>query len=391
MAKSDLRLLLEDEFAALAEPMRTLEHEARDFWAHPDEPALRVWADFTTIGQTPEPSAGSVSERELYRQLTEQVKPTLQSRRYGSDCVPMIYPHDKHYQGPPFRTHFLAVVMGGEVVYPPDVPVHERMGYRAWVKPLVRDVSEIDALEDVDVSQSPALQAVLRSYEEMGEIVQGIVPITHYSPTLPLDFAADVAGPTRFYEMLGGEPEAAARLLDICTRKWFEMMSLQEKAAGGRWVNAHYEPGLSAGDMILPYLSPKTIRDVVLPYNARLSAHYGEIVVGIGHPDPSLLEEYLQLPGVRGVSVHPDWPAEPVVDALRDKIVLRIGFDWHYHPGQKPRPTCIPWDECLRRLAEFAGKLRVEVSVSCRGETPEETRRLLLQDVEDIHNVWSDS
>jgi len=371
--------------------MRTLEHEARDFWFHPEEPALRVWAQFPAPAEIPEPPPGSVSEQELYQQLMTRVKPTLQSRRYGPAAVPVLHAHDEHYQGPPFRTHFLAIVMGAEVVYPPDVPVHERMGYRAWVRPLIGDVSEIDALEDVDISQSPALQAVLRAYEEMGEIVQGRVPFTHYSPTLPLDFAADVAGHTRFYELMGADPEAAARLLDICTRKWLEMMSLQEKAAGGRWTNARYEPGLAVGDMILPFLSPKNIRDVVLPYNAQSSAAYGGIVVGIGHPDPSLLDEYLQLPGLRGVSVHKDWPAEPVVEALRDKLVLRLGFTWHYHAGQKPRPTCIPWDECRRRLAQFAGKLRVEVAVSCRGETPEETRRLLLQDLEDIQNVWSGS
>jgi len=41
--KSDLRRLLEDEFQALGESMGPLEREARDFWHHPDTPALAVW------------------------------------------------------------------------------------------------------------------------------------------------------------------------------------------------------------------------------------------------------------------------------------------------------------------------------------------------------------
>ena len=41
---------------------------------------------------------------------------------------------------------------------------------------------EFDALPE----QMPALQAVLQSYEEIEEIVRGRVPVTHYSPTLPM-------------------------------------------------------------------------------------------------------------------------------------------------------------------------------------------------------------
>jgi len=251
--------------------------------------------------------------RSELRHLLDDDFAALESRGRGFDTVPVIYPHDRHYQGPPFRTHFLAVVMGAEVRYPPEVAVEERAGYRAWVDPLISDIAEVETLEAVDVSASPAFGAVIRSYEEMGEIVQGRIPFTHYSPTLPLDFAAEVIGHLEFYQLVASQPDSASRLLEVCTGKWLEMMRLQEEAAGGRWVNANYEPGIAVGDMILPFLSPVSIRQVVIPYNATLSGAYDGIVAGIDHPDPSLLDDYLALPGLRGCSVHEDWPSEPVV------------------------------------------------------------------------------
>ena len=389
MSKSELWRFLDDEFAALDGQMRELEAEARAFWLHPESASLAVWGQIPVMSEIPDPPPGTLSERELYYQLMNNVKPALESRRHGFDTVPVLYPHDRHYKGPPFRTHFLAVVVGGEVRYPADVPLKERKGYRAWVDPVIRNVSEIDALEEVDVSRNPALRAVLRSYEEMGDIVQGRIPFTHYSPIQPLDFAAEVIGHVRFYELVGSNPESALRLLEVCTRKWLEMMRLQEGAAGGRWANASYEPGILVGDMILPFLSPASIRQVVIPYNAMLSGAYGGIVAGIGHPDPSLLDDYLGLPGLYGCSVHEDWPAEPVVEALKDKVVLKANFNWHFHRGkEKEAPVCLPWERCCQLMSQYAGKLRVQASVTGWGKTPRERLECILGDLADLRRIW---
>ena len=389
MGKSDLRRLLEDEFAALEEPMRKLEAEARAFWLQPETASLAVWGQAPVRREIPDPPAGTLSERELYDQLMNRVKPALESRELGFDTVPVIYPHDRHYQGPPFRTHFLAVVMGAEVHYPADVPLSERKGYRAWVDPLIHDISEIGALEEVEISRSPAFRAVLRSYAEMGEIVQGRIPFTHYSPTLPLDFAAEIIGHLKFYELAAAVPEKALRLLEVCTGKWLEMMRRQEEAAGGRWANANYEPGISVGDMILPFFSPASIRQVILPYNAMLSRAYGGIVAGINHPDAALLGDYLRLPGLCACSVHEDWPAGPVVEALKGRLVLKANFSWHYHRGkEKEAPVCLPWERCCQLMSQYAGKLRVHVGITGWGKTPREQRECILGDLDDLRRIW---
>ena len=391
MGTSELRRLLEDELEALAEPMRSLGEEARDFWRHPETPALSVWANFPALEDAPEPPTGSLTEQALYAQLHGMVRPALESRQHGFDMVPVLAAHDRHYKGPAFGTRFLAAVMGAEVVFPEGLPEKERIGWRAAVKPLISDISEIAALEDVDVSKSPTLLAILRAYEELAEIVQGRIPFTRYSPTLPLDFAADVISHERFFELVAVDPEGAARLIDVCTDKWLEMMRLQEQAAGGNVTSYLYQPGIYVHDMILSYLSPESIRRIVIPYNARLAAVFGGIAVQINHPDESLLDDYAGLGDVCGYGFKQDWSAERILALLRGKAVLTVTLNWHYHEGKEPwSPECLPWEERCRRLAPFAGRVRVLATLAGWGDTPAERRECQLGDLADLRRMWDE-
>jgi len=391
MGTSDLRRLLEDELAALAEPMRALVAGARDFWRHPETPALSVWANFPALEEAPEPPAGSLTEQALYAQLHATVRPALESRQHGFDTAPVLAAHDRHYEGPAFGTRFLAAVMGAEIVFPEGLPEKERIGWRAAVKPLISDVAEIALLEDVDVSQSPVLGAILRAYEELAEIVRGRIPFTRYSPTLPLDFAADVISHERFFEILAADPEGAARLIDVCTDKWLEMMRLQERAAGGNVTSYLYQPGICVHDMILSYVSPESIRRIVIPYNARLAAAFGGIALQINHPDESLLHDYAGLAGICACGFKQDWSVEGILAFLQNKAVLTANLNWHYHEGKAPwSPECLPWEEHCRRLAPFAGRVRVLAWLSGWGDTPAERRECQLGDLADVRRVWEE-
>ena len=389
MGKSDLRRLLEDELAALARPMRALEEEARDFWRHPDAPALAVWANFPAADNALPAPVGTVSEHALYEELHRSVKPALESRRCGFDTVPVLVAHERHYRGPSFGTRFLAAVMGAELVFPEGLPERERTGWRAGVKPLIKDLSEIGRLEAVDVSQSPLLLAVLRAYEELAQIVRGRIPFTRYSPTLPLDFAADVIGHERFFELLAADPEGAARLLHVCAEKWIEMMRLQERAVGSPMANSLFQPGIYVHDMILPFLSPDTIRRIVIPYNARLSAAFGGLSLHINHPEQSLLDDYSRLPRVCAYGFQRNWSPARILECLRNKAVLTASLNWHYHQGKKPSsPECLPWEEHCRRLAPLAGRLRILATLSGWGETPLEQRQCMLRDLADLRREF---
>ncbi len=249
-------------------------------------------------------------------------------------------------------------------------------------------VDEIDSLEDIDVSQSPLLQAVVRGFEEMAEIVQGSVPFAHYSPTLSLGIAADVFGLTKFFELTALDPEAALKLADVCGRKWLEIMRLQEQAVGGRWANHEYQPGIVMGAWD-DELSPRVHRRVILPHFRQMAEAYGSIFVHLGLTDASLLRDYLQLPGVCGCLLKLDWDTEPVVDALQGTGVLQAAFNYHFHGGQKlETPVDSPWEDCCRHLERFAGKLRIMAIVNHRAPTPEKRKEGILRDLEDLKRVW---
>lgn len=390
-ATSELRGWLEDEMEALGEVMPTLEGRIAAFWSCPEPPELAVWANFPAIGEVPAPPPGPPSEQHLYYQLMTNIKPTLESREHGFDTVPMLLPCLRYYAGPPFGTHFLAAVLGAEVSFPDKAAGQEQAGWDAWSKPLIADLSELPRVEEIDVARSPIMQALLRGYEEMAEIVRGRIPFRRFVMTYPLDFAADVIGHLKFFELLALEPEAAARLIEVCTRKWMEIIELQARAVGGRMVSRHYEPGLLLSDMILPFLSPRIIRKVVLAYNASMSALWNGIFVDVKHPDASLLDDYLSLPGLRGCSVPSDWSWQAVIDGLQGRGILLAGFDWHFHEGEEPSaPICRPWGVCCRHLAQVAGKLRVLATVSAWGKTPAQQRECALRDLADLRQVWDD-
>ncbi|MFH1008716.1 MAG: hypothetical protein V1800_14640 [Candidatus Latescibacterota bacterium] len=386
MAQTRLRLFLEEEIEALSDAVHEAEEAGKAFWLHPEQPALSVWVDLPRLHDIPEPMDGSITERALYDQLMGGVRSALESSALGFSAMPVLYPHDRHYTGPAFGTHFLTAVLGAEVSFAKDT---EQIGWNSWAKPLIQDVSGIRALEDIDVAQSPVLQAILSGMREMAEIVRGRVPVGRYAPTNPLDFAADVIGQIAFYELVAADPEGASALVDVCLKKWMEMMALQEAAAGVPLVNCCYIPGIRLSDMMGPYLSPTHIRTVLLPFNRKMAALYGSCAVDIGHQDRSLLADYLTLDGLRGLSVPADWPMEPVVEGLAGKGVLQANYNWHFHKGKRPEaPVCIPWEDCCRQVSEVAGKLRVLAGLSGWGDTPQERRDCVLSDLEDLRSAW---
>ena len=391
MAQTELRRILEDEFTALAEPVRQMQSAVSEFWRHRDEPALSIWANIPVRDPVPDPPSGTISERQLYRQLMTAVKPALEARSYGFDNVPLLSAHLEHYTGPPPGTRFLPMVMGSQVTFPDSTPEGRRTGWNAGVAPLIRHLDDIMGLAAIQVSRSPLLAAVLRAFEEVSEIVQGRVPLTRYAPTLPLDFAADLIGHCQLYELLAVCPENAALLLDLCTTQWLEIIRLQARAAGGWCANHQCRPGIYVHDMILPFLSPAIIRRTVIPYNRRLSEALGGLSLHINHPDPQLLADFTGLPAVHGFGVQQAWPAAPVVAALRGRSVLAASFDWHYHPGRPPAaPVCISWDECCARFSGFAGQLRVQASLSGWGETPQQQLDCVLRDRDDLLRLWEE-
>lgn len=388
--KTELRRWLDDEIAAMADPMAAWEAEARAFWSDPGRPGISIrcaWPPDEPVASPPWP--GSVTEEELYGWVMRYGRTALESRRRGFSTVPVVYPHDRHYRGPAFRTRFLPVVMGAAVRYPEGVDVAVQDGWLAGVDPLIGSVAELDRLRAVDVAKSPAQRAVLQGYEEIHEIVRGRICCTHYVPTCPLDMAADVIGHCRFYELAAGEPEQASELLDVCTDKWVEIVRQQEAAVGGRWADAYYERGLRISDMILRFMGPEQVRRVALPYNARLGARFGGAAIDTDHPDSGLLDDFLAVPGLTALGVPETWNGDRVVAAVGGRCCLKISFDWHYHEGKKKAaPICKPWKACRDFIARIAGRVRVLVTLTGWGDTVQERRDCISRDRDDLLAAW---
>ena len=390
MRKSELRRVIDDEIAAVEDCMASLQWEARDFWLHPEASALSVWTQLPVVEDTKPKLDGTPGEQEVYFQLRQYVRPALRSREYGFGTVPTLYPHLRHYAGAPFGTRYLAVVMGAEVTFPRDLPEEERTGWFAWVDPIVHTESDVDALEQVDVSRSPAVKAVIEAYDDMAEIVQGRIPFVLYCHPASFDLAADLLGHLQFYEMLASNPGLVGRLIDVLTDKYIDLLKLYEKAAQGRWANHYYEPGLRMGEMITRFVSPDHVREFLLPVYQRVSRECSGIFIDIRHPDPSLLDDYLRVPGLKGISVPKEWPSEPVLAAMNGRMPLKMSFSWHYHEGKKPySPVCYPWGQCRERFAEFAGKLRIHADVYGWGDDYEEQMSCVVGDFAELRQIWA--
>ncbi len=391
--KSELRRLLEDEFQAIGAEMPAWERDVNDFWLHPDEPDLAIWANPWWPRDVPEPPDGSISERELYDQLMRRVKPAIAYRELGFQNVPTLRAHGKLYTGPNPGPHFTGAVMGGKVIRPDRLPAGgiPPEAY-AHIEPVISDVDKVEQMlpvvEDIDIRKSPLHQCVVRALEEMKEVVLDAVPFLHYAPT---SWWLDVLSVTDFFMLTALDPELTRRFLDVCQCKWLELLQVQEAAVGGRWCNQHYEPGIIMGAWD-DELSPTVHRNVMLPFFANASEHYTGLTFHLGHPDTSLLKDYLALPHVRACQISRDWPAELLCEKLPGKVVLQFNCNEHLHAGQEAwNRVQRTWEFCLEKFAGFAGKLRAQILLGHYADTPEDHRAGMLKEGEELRRIWDNA
>ncbi len=76
--------------------------------------------------------------------------------------------------------------------------------------------------------------------------------------------------------------------------------SQRARSAGARLVEHLHAPGFYAGQMLSAFLSPAILREMEIPLLEAMSQARRGIHISVGYPDPSLLEDYLQLPFLCG-------------------------------------------------------------------------------------------
>lgn len=388
--KTELRRYLEDEFQSIGEQMPAWEQEVRDFWLHPEEYDLALWANPWRPRDVPESADGTISEKQLYHQLMHRVKPAMKYRQVGFQNVPTLRGHCKLYDGRQPGPHFMAAVMGGEIVHPRDIPTGAGIVPESYahVEPLVNvdNLKEkLPVLENYDVSQSPVLQALLRGMEELYEITQGTVPFIHYAPT---DLAAGVLGVTDLFMLMALDPILCLEFLHICNQKWHDIVTLQERAVQGRWANQNYEPGIIRGAWDNE-LTPAAHRQIMLPSFAEVAEIYGAITFHLGHSDSSLLKDYMTLPHVRACQIGRDWPMEPVLEQLPGKVVMQLKCNEHLHAGQTPRNLVQrSWEQVLEKFSAVAGRIRLQALVGHSADNPESHMEENLHERDILCDIW---
>lgn len=379
---SELRRYLVDEFQRLGPELAAMERAIRAFWEHPETPALGVWGVPPVVTPPPVPPAdGAATERYLYGQLHGHIHPAIEAHRMGFLTVPTLLPHLAYYPGAFPQSHLVATSLGATVT---DTGNPLAVG----TEPLIRDLTELPRIAEADVAQSPLLRALCRAIEEMMEITQGALAVEPYVQHGALDFAADVIGVQAFYELTALDQEGAARLLQVCARKWVEYRRAQEQAAGGRWACRRFEPGLYYGDSLLENLPPLTIRELALPVAGQLASEYGGIVFGIArHGDESLMADIAALPKFRGCVAPFTWPTDAVIAGMAGKGTLRMDY-----AGYLFAPD---WRDCLAHVRRLAGKVRLLSHICpmhCRcnfKETNRQLRDAMMRQFDDLRSTWA--
>jgi len=207
---TDLRRYLADEFGRLGWTLAAMERRIRDFWAHPQTPALGVWGVPPPRERPAPPYADrSPTERYLYDQLVSHIRPAIEAHDRGFLTVPTLLPHTAFVPGPFPHSHLVAAALGARVTDTGD-PL------AVGAEPLIRDIAELARIEALDVTGSPLLQGLCRAIAEMAEISQGGVAFEPYLQHGPLDLAAGVIGTQAFYELTALARTRGGRAPDSC-------------------------------------------------------------------------------------------------------------------------------------------------------------------------------
>ncbi len=103
----------------------------------------------------------------------------------------------------------------------------------------------------------------------------------------PLDLAGNMLGAERLMLAIYDHPDAVHRLLDQMTQDFITYMHLQEAASEGTLVPIHCMPtiwlppgrAMSLSEDLLAVMSPRFYGQFATPYNERIAAEFGGVVI----------------------------------------------------------------------------------------------------------------
>ncbi len=227
---------------------------------------------FTGVPNTTDANGGMLYEARYPREelLAYHLEAILARAGVADDYIPSLFPG--------CRQGLIPTVYGAREEWTSD---------HYWLAPLLASAEEVDGLPQPDLSRDGVAAEILEHTRFFRRATEGGLPIQMPDMQGPLDLAGNMLGAERLMVEMYDHPGAVHRLLDRMTRDFVAYMHLQEEAAGGTLVPIHCMPtvwlppgsAMSLSEDLLAVISPRFYPTFARPYNERVAAEFGRVVI----------------------------------------------------------------------------------------------------------------
>ena len=227
---------------------------------------------FTGVPNTTDANGGMLGEARYPREelLAYQLEAILARAGVADDYIPSLFPG--------CRQGLIPTAYGAREEWTSD---------HYWLAPLLASAEEIDGLPQPDLSHDGVAAEILENTRFFRRATQGGLPIQMPDMQGPLDLAGNMLGVERLMVEMYDHPEAVHRLLERMTNDFITYLHLQEEASGGTLVPIHCMPtvwlppgrAMSLSEDLLAVISPRFYPTFARPYNERVAAEFGQVVI----------------------------------------------------------------------------------------------------------------
>lgn len=202
-----------------------------------------------------------------------------------------------------------------------------------WVKPLVNTAAEFLELPQPDFATTGMTAEALALIRYFRQATGRRLPIQMPDMQGPLDLAANLLGTQCLVEEMIDHPQPTHTMLARLADDFITFMRLVEDAAEGDLVPIHCHPmvwlprgtGMALSEDLLAVLSPRLYEQFGKPYNERIAAEFGGVIIhSCGNIEHNLaaLAQTRGLVGVNFSSNETDLQAAS--QAFGDRVVMVV-------------------------------------------------------------------
>ena len=219
---------------------------------------------------------------------------------------------------------------------------------RNWTRPLTTSPEEIESIPLDATLDDGLIPKALETVEHFARMTGGEIPLQVSNGVGgPMDIATIAMNDQDFLLATSLYPEAAHRLLNVCTDLFIGFVKAQQEIAPAFTpqgvVGDMYWPdgmGVMCGEDWLSVIGPKTALEFEIPYINRISDAFGGVLIhACGRLEINFETLKNHVRNLRGINFNAGWSSFPkAVETFRGTDVVLIphfGLDKHY-PFESP-------------------------------------------------------